>query len=106
MKIKEAYAVYTGGNIWLFYGTLDNGNYFLTDDYGATLILNADPSDLDESTFPEWQQEHLVTELQGNERIGFCFLLCGYLLEADADHRGGINDNEIYAYYTYFKEAM
>jgi len=102
--IKEAFAVYTGGGIWLFYGKLSDGNWFLTDDYGATRILNADPSDLDESTYEEWQQEHLVRDLMGNDRLDFCDALCDYIEKADQSHRGGMSDMEIDAYRKYFKE--
>ena len=102
--IKYAFAVYTGGNIWLFYGQLKNGNYFLTDDYGATLYLDADPSDLDESTYTEWQDEHKIKELFGKERLDFCDALIAYLLKADSMHRGGITDSELKGYKDYFKE--
>jgi len=103
--IKEAFAVYTGGNIWLFYGQLKNGNYFLTDDYGATRILNADPSDLDESTYEEWQQEHLVKDLTGKELLEFDDALLDWLITAPQKNRGGITDQEIEYYRNYFKEA-
>ena len=72
VTIKKANAVYTGENILVFYGMLTCGYYFLTDDYGATLILKKDPSDFDESLLEEWQKENLVVELMGNERINFC----------------------------------
>lgn len=106
MKIAEVFAVYTGGNIWLFHGKTDDGNYFLTDDNGATLILNDDPArNFDESLFEEWQQKNLVMELFGYERLRFCNDLCNALLIADADHRGGISNREIEAYRKYFKET-
>ena len=101
--IKEAFAVYTGGNIWIFYGETTDGNYFLTDDYGATLILNADPSDFEVSLYEDWQQEHLVAELQENDRAKFCNDLCDTLLKADERHQGGILDEEIEGYREYFK---
>ena len=105
-KIKEAFAVYTGGGIWLFYGKLSNGNWFLTDDYGATRILNADPSDLDVSTYEEWQLEHLVKDLIGKDRLTFCDALCDYLEKADQSHRGGITNSELDAYRDYFKKEF
>ena len=102
--IKNAYAVYTGGGIWLFYGELENGNYFLTDDYGATRILDANPSDLDESLYEDWQQEHLVNDLEGQDRIDFCDKLLDWLETADQEHAGGITERELDRYREYFKE--
>ena len=101
-KIKEAFAVYTGGNIWLFYGSLEDGNYFMVDDNGWTQILNADPSNLDESTYSEWQDAHLVDELEHEERVAFCDSLMDYL-DINADHRGGMFESEIESYREWFK---
>ena len=105
MKIKEAFAVYTGGNIWLFYGSLENGNYFLTDDNGATEILDEDPSDLDESLYYEWQQAHLVKELMHEERMEFCDKLLDYIF-ANPDHDGGMTEQEIKVYRGWFKSDI
>jgi len=63
MKIKTAQAIYTGGGVWLFIGELENGNYFLTDDYGCTLILDENPEDLDESLTVEWQEKHTIKDI-------------------------------------------
>ena len=106
--IKEAFAVYTGGNIWLFYGKLKDGTWFLTDDNGATLILDADASDLEESTFQEWQDEHKIKELSGKELEKFDDALLDKLLSYpsnDYKHTGGMNSTEIDAYRNYFKSV-
>lgn len=70
-KLWKAHAVYTGGGIWLFYGKLEDGNFFLMDDDGGVAILNADPSDLDESLYDEWLTTHLIEELEGEELTAF-----------------------------------
>jgi len=102
MKVKEANAVYTGGGIWIFYGETDDGNFFLTDDYGATQILNANPGDdFEEACFYEWQQEHFVSELHNEERIKFCYEILDYLL-ANPNHDGGMTEFEIDTYRTWF----
>ena len=105
MKIKEAFAVYTGGNIWLFYGQLENGSYFLTDDYGWTQILNADPSDLEESTYQEWQDEHLIKEL--SDKVDLMYFLEDLLnyLRNHPDNCGGMTEDEIEVYRNYFIEV-
>ena len=109
IEIKEAFATYTGGNIWLFYGTLENGSYFLTDDYGSTLFLDADPSNLDESTYEEWQKEHLIVEPPALIQKEFCNLLIKKLLEYDVSdnkHRGGITNTELKSYQHYFSNIL
>ena len=67
MNIKTSQAIYTGGGIWLFIGELENGNYFLTDDYGCTLIFDTDPIDLDESLTDEWQEAHTIEDIGINK---------------------------------------
>lgn len=101
--IAKANAVYTGGNIWLFFGSLTDGNYFLTDDQGWTQILNADPSNLDESTFEDWQLDHLVKELAGDERVEFCYSIIDYLLTHPEDG-GGITTAELNSYRSFFAD--
>lgn len=97
----EAYAVYTGGNIWLFYGILSDGNFFLTDDNGLTVFLNKDPSDnFEEACYESWQNAHLVKELTGEEIVKFCTAMFGLLKTYGPrdPHRGGIVDTEIEQY--------
>ncbi len=102
-KIESAYAVYTGGGIWLFHGKLTDGNWFLTDDYGCTVILDKDPSDFDESLYEDWQNEHLIEELEDDKRIAFGDALIEHLRNADSNNRGGISDQELDYYENYFK---
>ena len=100
--IYRAKAIYTGGGIWLFYGELDDGNYFLTDDNGFTYFLNADPSNLDESTYYEWQVQHLVREVHYEEREEFCDELLDYIF-THPDDDGGMTEYEIAIYRDYFQ---
>ena len=107
MKITKVNAIYTGGNIWMFCGSLEDGNFFLTDDDGYTLILNADPNaDLEEASFPEWQDAHLVRELEGDERIQFCDEMLTKLssYEYGSEENGGITEDEIDGYFQHMKE--
>lgn len=104
---SKVIAAYTGGGIWLFYGGLKDGTYFLMDDYGSVLICNADTSDLDQSTYPDWQEEHKVRELHGEERKEFCINVLNALKrEDDYCDRGGITDGEIKYYKHYMMKEM
>lgn len=105
-KIKKALAVYTGGDIWLFYGELENGLYFLTDDYGCTLILDESAEDFDESLYTEWQDSHKVEELENDDRIEFVDELLDFLLNLPYKERGCITDEEIEFYRNYMKTAL
>jgi len=64
-KITKVEFEYTGGGIWLFYGNLSDGTFFLADgDMLDVRIINADPSrNEEECWFAEWQEEHLVRDL-------------------------------------------
>ena len=99
----SAEAVYTGGNIWVFYGEASDGNWFLTDDYGYTLILNINPdTDWDECFYEDWQKEHLIKELEGKERTDFADELADLLHKTDCV----ISDDEIEGYREYWKEEF
>ena len=92
-------AVYTGGNIWIFYGKLVSGNYFLTDDNGCTLILNANPGDdFEEACFQEWQDRHKIMELDATEETLFIHRMMNVLRD---NPTGGISIREIDAYENY-----
>lgn len=101
--IKRAEAEYTGGNIWLFNGELGDGNFFLTDDYGSTLILNADPALDEDYCYEEWQTAHKVRELEDEELMEFLTELLDHLL-IYTDGRNGMDEVEIDAYRNYWKE--
>lgn len=99
-NFKKIESVYTGGGIWLFHGELKNGRYFLVDDMGDVVILNTDPSDFDVSLYYEWQQEHMVKELEKKERWNFCLTMLKLLMKNDeCAKRNGLGDHEI-DYYT------
>lgn len=107
ISFKNANAVYTGGNIWLFYGTISGQQkdlYFLTDDNGSVLILDESPEDFDESLYIEWQNAHKIIELENQARVLFCDKLARRLLSHNkADDLGGIMDDEIKAYQKYWR---
>lgn len=94
-KIKTAQAVYTGGGVWLFFGELENGNYFLTDDNGCTLILDTDPIDLDESLMVEWQEEHTIKDIGINK--SFIDSLMDYMEENGSQY--GFTETDHYREY-------
>ena len=102
---KEVFAEYTGGGVWLFHGPTKSGEWFLTDDFGATLILDEDPSDFDQSLYPEWQKEHLIAEPSGTYRLKFGNEVIDYLLShTDNAHRGGILADDLEEYRKKFEE--
>lgn len=97
----EAHAFHTGGNIWMFYGNLNTGHYFLTDDEGTTMFLDADPgNDIEGCGYGSWQRAHLVKWPDKAETAEFCkgmlTLLKSY--NGNDERRGGIFNSELEAY--------
>ena len=69
--IARATAIYSGGNIYLYYAELDNGNWLMgCDDW--VIVVNTNPlrdmETFEASGFEDWQQEHLVMYVQEAER--------------------------------------
>lgn len=96
----SAEAVYTGGNIWIFHGKCSDGNWFLTDDYGYTAILDTDPDkDWDNCLYYEWQQKHLVKDFKEKERTDFSDELADLLHKVDC----GLTDDAIEEYREYWR---
>ena len=61
---------YTGGNIWVFWGSLGNGKYFMTDSANEWIyIVDADPDSAEdlEAWEYDWQQEHIIDEFESDE---------------------------------------
>ena len=65
--------IYTGGGIYVLYGELTDGTYFMADaSFYDVRIMTEDPlEDWDESGYPEWQEARLVRDLEPNEALGF-----------------------------------
>lgn len=65
-NIKRATAVYSGGNIYLYYAELESGNWIMGNDE-FLIVVNSNPildeKTFDESGYYEWQVEHLVEEV-------------------------------------------
>ena len=106
--IKELTAIYTGGGIWVFYGSLiTQGQYFLTSDDGWTLILDKNvEDDLEEGDcfFSAWQDAHLIKELSDDELKEFQKELINRLKhKTDGDRLGGFTEIEADRYANYWK---
>ena len=70
VRVIDANATYTGGGVYQYTGTLDNGNFFQTwtgwEDYIQE--LDTDPEEnWDDNGYEEWQNEHMVVEHCGSE---------------------------------------
>ena len=106
-KIKDVQAVYTGGNIWLFYGALTDGTFFLVDDYGAVRITRKPWDNLYESLQIEWQEdkENFVKDITDEqERTAFCRMMLRKLRQESTEQQGGFYEYE--SYMKYFSEPL
>lgn len=82
MKIKSVEPCYTGGNIYVFTGALNDGSFFLAsnDMYDVT-IIDTDPSKADwdnEVWQSDWQESHLIKYLPdcaSDDKTGIKFFI-------------------------------
>ena len=71
--MKKATAIYTGGNIYIYYAELDNGNWLLGDDDWFIVVDTsplANEKTFEDSQYYEWQEEHLVKQIPEAEYQG------------------------------------
>jgi hypothetical protein len=65
-KITKATAVYSGGNIYLYYAELENKQWIMGNDDWLIVVDTspiADGKTYEESNYYEWQEEHLVKQI-------------------------------------------
>ena len=66
-QIITANAQYTGGNIYIYYGRLSDGNFFRTcDECDFIEIVNSDAS-VEEADYSEFYEKHRVETLINDE---------------------------------------
>lgn len=95
-NIIKANAEYTGGGIWAFTGKFEDGTYFMADgfDFGVR-IVNANPDDVEDggAWYVEWQEEHLVRDLDTEtEGPSFILSIVDWLRE---NGRPGVCDSDL-----------
>ena len=78
MKIVKCEPIYSGGGIYIFFGQLDDGNFFIADNdnYDVT-VIDADPWWPEEPLTANWQSDHLVNYL--SEDVALLFF--GYMID-------------------------
>lgn len=82
-KIKTAKAVYTGGNTYIYYGELTDGNFFRTSDGEDFIeICNSDTS-VDEADYYEFYDEHRVETLVDKDFVRFWNKMLRWIIEND-----------------------
>ena len=94
-SIEYAQADYTGGGITVFTGKMSDtsayaGNWFIADDDNFDVrILNEDPlanaNVSDDWTYADWQEERLVKDLNGKERIEVFKDILNYCIDTNQD---------------------
>lgn len=69
-KITKATAVYSGGNIYLYYAELENKQYIMGDE-DWLIVVDKNPLEneqtYEDSGYYEWQEEHLVKQIPEEE---------------------------------------
>lgn len=70
LNILRATAIYSGGNVYLYYAELEDKNWIMGDEYSFD-IVDANPLEneivFEESSYYEWTEKHLVERLPDNK---------------------------------------
>lgn len=75
LNFKIVTPIYTGGGIYCFYGKV-NDVYFIASDQGDVRLVDVIPFDAvdGEMWYAEWQEEHLIRDIETNEEYKSFFL--------------------------------
>lgn len=66
-KIKNATAIYTGGNIYIYYGQLSDGNWFRACDEWECIEICDSDTGVEEADYNEFYEEHKFETLVNEE---------------------------------------
>lgn len=70
-QIVNAIADYTGGNIYIYYGQLSDGNWFRATDGEEFIEICDSDTSVDDANYYEFYEEHSIETLIGNEYESF-----------------------------------
>ena len=76
-KVVDVSPCYSGGGWYLFWGALSDGTYFMGDHpYWDLRIVDSDPRATDDgdeikAMFPDWQEAHLVKDVDSDKTKAF-----------------------------------
>lgn len=92
--IKTATAEYTGGNIYIYYGQLENGLYFRAcDEWDFISICNADTS-TDDAEYAEFYNEHEIDSVNGYQFEEFFNTMLLWVIHNKPDGNYNIDELE------------
>ena len=104
-QFVSAEAIYTGGNIYVYMGEIEDGVFFFAMDDMCydVLFLDADPREADDDAFqPNWQREHTLKEYCDTDEV-FDWFTKMYLLSFDASATKREKIIEVIDYKQYLK---
>ncbi len=92
--IKKVNTLYTGGNIYVFLGALNDGTFFMAESSCFDVrIFNEDPSAVEDDEdgdnaiwYPEWQIDHLVKDLSESECLDLFVAMLRWIQRNDSDN--------------------
>lgn len=68
IEFEDIEPIYTGGGIWCFVGELSDSTFFIAEDANDSFrIVNEDPRGNEEAWYPEWQEKHLVLDIDDDK---------------------------------------
>lgn len=105
MKFKSVNPEYTGGNIYVFTGEVDDVYFMADTSFYDVRLLDANPlehEDEERFGFPEWQcadwqEEHLVRDLEPHEAVEFLKEMLAWVIENKPSGNYAMDDMEWFA---------
>lgn len=85
-KIKTATACYTGGGIYVFYGQLESGLHFRTDDESETVYICNANTGTEEADYAEFYEQYTEEELTGEAFKAFWNRMLSHVINGGAAH--------------------
>ena len=87
MKIKKATACYTGGGIYVYWGQLENGDYFRAcDDWDLIWICDQYTSiENEDANWAEFYDEHTIEELHDDYFVIFWNAMIDHIIKNDTN---------------------
>lgn len=85
-KIRTATAVYTGGNIYIFYGQLESGLYFRAFDDGEAIYICDSDTEAEAADYGEFYEEHTVEEITGEDFDTFWNAMLAHIIDRKPAH--------------------
>ena len=91
-KVVDVSPCYAGGGWYLFWGAFSDGTYFMGNyPYWDLRVVDSDPRTTDngddyDAVYPDWQEAHLVRDIDNNKTKAFYKEVFDWVLKNNPDN--------------------